>query len=79
MAKGNRQKSYNLDSYGHNKQGNINKISQHHYQNKSWTERKWHQTLFTFPFLTSIYILVGRLLNEFGYHTVFKKYFGCTI
>jgi hypothetical protein len=40
IEKNNRQKSYNLDSYGHNKQGNINKISQHHYQNKSWTERK---------------------------------------
>jgi hypothetical protein len=33
------QKSYNLNSYGHNKYGNINKISQHHYQNKSWTDR----------------------------------------
>ena len=42
IEKINRQKSYNLDSYGHNKSGNINNISQHHDQIKSWTDRHCH-------------------------------------
>jgi hypothetical protein len=38
IEKKNRHKDYILDSKGHSKYGNINKSSQHHYQNISWTD-----------------------------------------